>query len=331
MKKIRWGILSTAKIGVVKVIPAMLRGTLGTIDAIGSRDEAKAREIAKQLGIPRVHGSYEALLADPAIDAVYIPVPNHLHVEWSIKALEAGKHVLVEKPLGLSAREGQQLLDAAKRFPKLKVMEAFMYRHHPQWLKAQQIVREGGIGELRNLHAHFSYWNVDPKNIRNNAAIGGGGMMDIGCYCVSFARWLFAAEPKRVVAIADFDPSFGTDRIASGLLDFGRGSASFTCATQLSPYQRVNIFGTEGRIEIEIPVNAPPDKPCRLWHQRGTTINETTFDVCDQYTLQGDVFARAILENTAVPTPLEDGVANMRVVETILASARAGTWLPIAG
>jgi predicted dehydrogenase len=331
MKKIRWGILSTAKIGVVKVIPAMLRGTLGTIDAIGSRDEAKAREIAKQLRIPRVHGSYEALLTDPAIDAVYIPVPNHLHVEWSIKALEAGKHVLVEKPLGLTAREGQQLLDAAKRFPKLKVMEAFMYRHHPQWLKAQQIVREGGIGELRNLHAHFSYWNVDPKNIRNNAAIGGGGMMDIGCYCVSFARWLFAAEPKRVVAIADFDPSFGTDRIASGLLDFGRGSATFTCATQLSPYQRVNIFGTEGRIEIEIPVNAPPDKPCRLWHQRGATINEITFDVCDQYTLQGDVFARAILENTPVPTLLEDGVANMRVVETILASARAGTWLPIAG
>jgi predicted dehydrogenase len=329
MKKIRWGILSTAKIGVVKVIPAMLRGTLGTIDAIGSRDEAKARDIARQLGIPRVHGSYEALLADPAIDAVYIPVPNHLHVEWSIKALEAGKHVLVEKPLGLTAREGQQLLDATKRFPRLKVMEAFMYRHHPQWVKAQQLVREGAIGELRNLHAHFSYWNVDPKNIRNNAAIGGGGMMDIGCYCVSFARWLFAAEPKRVVAIADFDPAFGTDRIASGLLDFGRGSASFTCATQLSPYQRVNIYGTEGRIEIEIPVNAPPDKPCRLWHQRGTTINEITFDICDQYTLQGDVFARAILEDTPVPTPLEDGVANMRVVETVLASARAGTWLTI--
>lgn len=331
MKKIRWGILSTAKIGVVKVIPAMLRGTLGTIDAIGSRDEAKAREVARQLGIPRVHGSYEALLADPAIDAVYIPVPNHLHVAWSIKALEAGKHVLVEKPLGLTAREGQDLLDATRRFPRLKVMEAFMYRHHPQWVKTQQLVREGAIGELKSLHAHFSYWNVDPKNIRNNAAIGGGGMMDIGCYCVSFARWLFAAEPKRVVAMADFDPSFGTDRIASGLLDFGRGSASFTCATQLSPYQRVNIFGTEGRIEIEIPVNAPPDKPCRLWHQRGTTTTEIVFEVCDQYTLQGDVFARAILDNTPVPTPLEDGVANMRVVEAVLASARAGTWLQISG
>ncbi len=331
MKKIRWGILSTAKIGVVKVIPAMLRGTLGTIDAIGSRDEAKAREVARQLGIPRVHGSYEALLADPAIDAVYIPVPNHLHVAWSIKALEAGKHVLVEKPLGLTAREGQDLLDATRRFPRLKVMEAFMYRHHPQWVKTQQLVREGAIGELKSLHAHFSYWNVDPKNIRNNAAIGGGGMMDIGCYCVSFARWLFAAEPKRVVAMADFDPNFGTDRIASGLLDFGRGSASFTCATQLSPYQRVNIFGTEGRIEIEIPVNAPPDKPCRLWHQRGTTTTEIVFEVCDQYTLQGDVFARAILDNTPVPTPLEDGVANMRVVEAVLASARAGTWLQISG
>ncbi len=331
MKKIRWGILSTAKIGVVKVIPAMLRGTLGTIDAIASRDEAKAKDIAKQLGIPRVHGTYEALLADPAIDAVYIPVPNHLHVQWSIKALEAGKHVLVEKPLGLTTREAQDLLDASKRFPRLKVMEAFMYRHHPQWQRAHQLVREGGIGELRSLHAHFSYWNVDPKNIRNIAALGGGGMMDIGCYCVSFARWLFDAEPKRVVALADIDAAFGTDRLASGLLDFGRGAASFTCSTQLSSYQRINIFGTEGRIEIEIPVNAPPDKPCRLWHQRGATITEIGFEVCDQYTLQGDAFARAIIEDQPVPTSLEDGVANMRVVEAVLASAKAGTWLPIAG
>jgi len=327
MAKINWGILSTAKIGLNKVIPALQRCQHGTVVAIASRDEAKAREVAAQLGIGRVHGSYEALLADPGIDAVYIPLPNHLHVPWSIKALEAGKHVLCEKPLGLTSAEAQRLLDAALRHPRLKVMEAFMYRFHPQWEKAREMVVTGAIGELRVVQAHFSYWNVDPKNIRNNATIGGGGMMDIGCYCVSFARWLFKAEPKRVAALADFDPAFGTDRLVSGLLDFGHGQATFTCSTQLSPYQRVNLLGTEGRIEIEIPVNAPPDKRCRLWLQRGTTVTEMTFEICDQYTAQGDRFARAILDDTPVPTPLTDAVANMRVVESVLASARAGTWL----
>jgi predicted dehydrogenase len=327
MRKINWGILSTAKIGVNKVIPALQRSTRGTVAALGSRDRERATAVAQQLGIPRVHGSYEALLADPAIDAVYIPLPNHLHVPWSIRALEAGKHVLCEKPLGLTAREAQDLVDAAKKYPRLKVMEAFMYRHHPQWQRAKALVAAGGIGELRLVQAFFSYWNVDPQNIRNMAEIGGGGMMDIGCYCVSFARWLFEAEPKRVLGVADFDPSFGTDRVASGILDFGRGTATFTCSTQLSPYQRVNIFGAEGRIEIEIPVNAPPDKPCRLWHQRGAKLDEIVFDACDQYTLQADHFARAILDDTPVPTPLEDAVGNMRVIESVLASARAGTWL----
>ncbi len=327
MRKINWGILSTAKIGVNKVIPALQRSTLGTVVALASRDAAKAADTAHALGIPKVHGSYEALLADPGVDAVYIPLPNHLHVPWSLAALAAGKHVLCEKPLGLTTREAQDLLDVSRRYPRLKIMEAFMYRHHPQWQHARQLVAAGAIGELRTLHAFFSYWNVDPRNIRNNAAIGGGGMMDIGCYCVSFARWLFDAEPIRVLGLADFDPAFGTDRLASGLLDFGRGSATFTCSTQLSPYQRVNLFGTEGRIEIEIPVNAPPDQPTRLWHQRGGSTTELTFDACDQYTLQADLFARAILDDTPVPTPLEDAVGNMRVVENILASARSGTWL----
>jgi predicted dehydrogenase len=206
-------------------------------------------------------------------------------------------------------------------------MEAFMYRHHPQWQRTKELLATGAIGELLTLHAHFSYWNVDPHNIRNIADIGGGGMMDIGCYCVSFARWAFAAEPRRVLGLADLDPTFGTDRLASGILDFGRGHATFTCSTQLSAYQRINLFGTEGRLEIEIPVNAPPDKPCRLWHQRGAQIDEIVFEVCDQYTLQGDRFARAILDDTPVLTPLEDAVGNMRVIEAVLASARRGAWL----
>jgi predicted dehydrogenase len=327
MKKIRFGVLSTAKIGVNKVIPAMQRGQFTSVDAIASRDAAKARAVAPQLGIPRVHDSYEALLADREIDAVYIPMPNHLHVPWSIKALEAGKHVLCEKPIGLDSREAQELIAAARRHPRLKIMEAFMYRHHPQWKKAKQLIAEGAIGELRTVHSIFSYSNLDPQNIRNRADVGGGGMMDIGCYCVSFGRWLFESEPKRVLGIVERDAKFATDRLASGVLDFGRGTSTFTCSTQLSPYQRANIFGTEGRIEVEIPVNAPPDRPTRLWHQRAGTITEISFETCDQYTLQGDAFARAILDDTAVPTPLEDALGNMRVIEAIFTSAKSGGWV----
>ena len=202
-----------------------------------------------------------------------------------------------------------------------------MYRFHPQWQRAREIIASGGIGELRLMHSHFSYWNVDPNNIRNMGAVGGGGMMDIGCYCVSFARWLYGAEPRRVLGLVEIDPSFGTDRLASGLLDFGCGTATFTCSTQLSPFQRVNIFGTEGRLEIEIPVNAPPDRAARLWHQHGATVTAITLETCDQYTLQADAFARAILDDTPVPTPLDDAVGNMRTIEAVLASARAGTWL----
>lgn len=330
MKKINWGVLSTAKIGVNKVIPALRRSRLGTVTAIASRDFAKAEPLAQQLGIPRVHASYEALLADPTIDAIYNPLPNHLHVPWTLKALAAGKHVLCEKPLALTSSEAQQLVDAAARYPRLKVMEAFMYRFHPQWQTARRLVTEGQIGTLRTVQSFFSYSNLDPHNIRNIAEFGGGGMMDIGCYCVSFARWLFAAEPERVLGLAEIDPKFGTDCLASGILDFGKGNASsFTCSTQLAPYQRVNILGTEGRIEIEIPVNAPPDKACRLWHQRGSSTTELRSDAVDQYTLQADLFAEAILNDTPVPTPLTDAVANMRVIEAVLESARSATWIKL--
>jgi predicted dehydrogenase len=331
MSKINWGILSTAKIGLNKVIPALQASKYGTVAAIASRDGTQAQAAAQRLGIPKTHASYEALLADLGVDAVYIPLPNHLHVPWAIKALEAGKHVLCEKPIGLDSREAQQLVEAAKQHPHLKIMEAFMYRHHPQWQTARRLIAEGGIGELRTVHSFFSYWNVDPKNIRNIGAVGGGGMMDIGCYCVSFGRFLFDAEPDRVFGIADLDPTFGTDRLASGVLDFGRGTSTFTCSTQLSPYQRANIFGTEGRIEIEIPVNAPPDRPSRMWHQRGQTVTEIVLEAVDQYTIQGDAFARAILDDTPVPTPLADAVGNMRVIEAVLESARSGTWQGLRG
>jgi predicted dehydrogenase len=327
MSKIRWGVLSTANIGVAKVLPAMQRGAHCEIAAIASRDLAKAREVAAQLSIGQAYGSYEELLADPTIQAIYNPLPNHLHVPWSIKALEAGKHVLCEKPIGLSAAEARELADAAKQHPRLKVMEAFMYRHHPQWLRARQIVNEGGIGELRTVHSFFSYFNDDPGNIRNQADIGGGGLMDIGCYNISLSRFIFASEPTRVCGLIEYDPQLKTDRLASGMLDFGRGTATFTCSTQLASYQRVNIFGTTGRIEIEIPFNAPPDRPCKLWHQQPGGTQEIVFDVVDQYTLQGDLFARAILDDTPVPTPIEDAVANMQVLDALVRSAKSATWV----
>ena len=329
MTKLRFGILSTAKIGTQKVIPAMQRGQFTEVVAIASRDLGKARAAADELGIPRAYGSYEALLADPEVDAVYNPLPNHLHVPWSLQALAAGKHVLCEKPIALTVAEARELLAASRARPKLKVMEAFMVRHHPQWHKAREIVAAGGIGTLRTIQSFFSYFNDDPTNIRNQADIGGGGLLDIGCYCITIARLIFAAEPKRVCGLVEYDPALKTDRLASGILDFGLGTATFTCSTQLAPYQRVNIFGTAGRIEIEIPFNAPPDKPCKMWHDRAGQLETIVLPVCDQYTLQGDLFARAVLDNTPVPTPLEDAVANMQVIESLVTSGKRHEWVSL--
>lgn len=328
MKKLRWGILSTAKIGTEKVIPAMQRGQLGHVTAIASRNEATAQQVADRLGIAKAYGTYEELLADPDVDAIYNPLPNHLHVSWSIKAMRAGKHVLCEKPIGLTTEEGQLLVDVAETFPHLKVMEAFMYRHHPQWQRAKQLVDQGGIGELRTIQSFFSYFNNDPNNIRNQPDIGGGALMDIGCYNISLSRFLFGDEPRRVFGLIERDPTFGTDRISSGVLEFEQGTSTFTCGTQLVPYQRINAFGTTGRIEIEIPFNAPPDKPCRMWHQTSDGVEQIEFEVCDQYTLQGDLFAAAVLEDSAVPTPLSDAVANMKVIEAIEVSDHVGGWVP---
>ncbi len=329
MRKIRWGIISTANIGVAKVIPAMQRGTHTEIVAIASRDLAKAQATASKLGIPTAYGSYEALLADPTIEAIYNPTPNHLHVPLSIQAIEAGKHVLCEKPIALSSTEAETLLAAAQRHPQLKVMEAFMYRHHPQWVKARELVQSDAIGELRTIQSFFSYFLDDPSNVRNMADIGGGGLMDIGCYNISLSRFIFGSEPKRVSGIVEYDPQFKTDRLASGMLDFGSGTATFSCSTRLANYQRAQIFGTTGRIEIEIPFNAPPDRPCKLWHQHGNTIDEISFPICDQYTIQGDLMSLAILNDTPVPTPLSDAVANMRVIEAIVASGQQQNWVAL--
>jgi predicted dehydrogenase len=334
MKKIRWGVLSTANIGVKKVLPAMQRGQLSSIAAIASRDLAKARAVATQLDIPTAYGSYEELLADPNIDAIYNPLPNQLHVPWTIKAAEAGKHVLCEKPIAMSAGEARTLLAVRERTGVL-IGDAFMIRSHPQWLRVRALIDEGRIGTLRSVAAYFSYFNTDPANIRNQPETGGGALYDIGCYCIQSARYAFGAQPTRVCGLIDRDPQLGTDRLTSALLDFPAGHAIFTASTQLVPYQRVHLFGTQGRIEIEIPFNAPPDRPTRLFIDDGSDITGArivteTFPVVDQYTLQGDAFSRAILEGTPVPVSLEEGIANMAVIDAIFASAKSRQWEPVS-
>jgi predicted dehydrogenase len=306
MPKIRWGVLGAAKIAREKVIPAMERCEFAEVVAVASRQKAP---------------SYEDLLRDPHIDAIYNPLPNHLHVPWSIRAADAGKHVLCEKPIAISAGECRELMVARDR-TGVKIGEAFMSRTHPQWLRARDVARSGQIGELRAMHVGFSYFNRDPDNIRNKPEMAGGALMDIGCYPITHSRMIFGEEPLRVTATMELDPDFGTDRLTSAILRFPAGECTFTVATQLAPYQRAQIFGTRGRIEIEIPFNAPPDRPTRIF------VNDRVEElpVCDQYSIQGDLFSKAILENGRVPVPLEDAWKNMAVIDAVKRSAASGKW-----
>lgn len=330
LPKIRWGVLGGAKIARTKVIPAMQRGNRTEVAAIASRDGKIARHIAGELGIPKAYASYDELLSDRDIDAIYNPLPNHLHVPWSIRAAEAGKHVLCEKPIALTAAEAVTLIEARDR-TGVKIGEAFMVRTHPLWLRVRDLVRSGAIGELRSIISHFSYFNSDPQNIRNIRDIGGGALMDIGCYPVTMSRFLFGREPSRVAAIIDRDPEMRTDRLTSALMDFAPGQVTFTCSTQLVPAQGMQIFGTNGRIEIEIPYNIPPAEPSRILIDDGSALGgrnarREEFPACDQYTVQGDLFSQAIQENTEVPVPLEDALRNMAVIDALFRSADTGLW-----
>lgn len=316
LKKIRWGVLGNAKIAREKVVPAMQKGELSVVTALASRDVEKARGVCAGLGIEKVYGSYEELLADPDVDAIYNPLPNDLHLPWTEKAALAGKHVLCEKPIGLSVAEAEAMIAVRDR-TGVKIGEAFMAKTHPQWLRAKEIVDSGHIGDLRLMTCVFSYHNVDAKNIRNQVSAGGGALMDIGCYPVTLSRMIFGGEPKRVVSSVERDPVFGTDRLTSAILDYDQGQCVFSCSTQLNPYQRVIVFGTKGRVEIEIPFNALPDRPMRIVVEPGG-VEE--LPVCDQYTIQGDLFSKAILEDGPVPVGLEDAAANMRVIQAIFSA-----------
>ena len=326
MSKLRIGVLSTADIAIKKVIPGMRRAARVEVAAIASRNGDQAKAVAERLDIPRAHGSYDALLADSDIDAVYIPLPNHLHAEWTIEAARAGKHVLCEKPLAMTAADAERMAEACDA-AGVRLMEAFMYRHHPSWVAVRDLVESGRIGRLAAVRSWFSYYNVDPANIRNIKEYGGGALYDIGCYNVNLSRLLFGGEPTRIRASIERDPVTGVDVLTSAILDFDEGSATFTCGTRLETDQRVDIYGTSGRISIGIPFNIPPDRPTQVFVTAGgdppvapaTEVLE--FPTADPYGVEADVFAAAILDGTPLPFAADDAVANLRVIEGIFATA----------
>lgn len=329
MKKVTWGVLSTAKIGMEKVTPALQRSQWCDVQAIASRSLPSAQAAAARLGIPKAYGTYEELLADPAIEAIYNPLPNDLHVPMTLAAARAGKHVLCEKPIALNANEAAQLREVAG---KVHIMEAFMVRFHPQWLRTRELVQSGDLGEVRTVQVWFSYFNRNADNIRNQAGMGGGALFDIGCYPIVAGRFLFGTEPRRVMALADMDPEFGVDRTFSALLDFGGGRhLDFTVSTQSSPYQRVQVVGTRQRVEIEIPFNAPQGEATRIWVDAGKALGgagavEERFAPCDQYSLEGDAFARVIRGEEPALYGVEDAIQNMRIIDALFASQRNGGW-----
>jgi predicted dehydrogenase len=330
MRKLRIGVLSTAKIAREKVIPPMQRAARCEVVAIASRDLALAREVAGRLGIAKAYGAYQDLLADPEIDAIYNPLPNQFHVPWTVRAAEAGKHVLCKKPIGLNAVEVEQLIAMQGR-TGVRIQEAFMVRTHPQWLRARELVQGGRIGELQAIHGHFSYHLVDPANIRNIAGPGGGGLLDIGCYPITTSRFVTGQEPRRAAALIARDPALGVDRLGSVLLDYDGVQCSFAYATQMVPRQTMQFLGTKARLEVEIPFNAPNDRPCRLLVYDGPSpgleVTEAIeLPVCDQYGVMAGAFAASIQDGAPAPVPLEDSLANMRVIDAVLRAAERGTW-----
>lgn len=327
--KVRWGIISTASIGVAKVIPGMMKSKDLEIRAIASRDLKTGKKAARKLGIPVAYGSYEELLDDPEIEAIYNPLPNHLHVPLTLAAAKKGKHVLCEKPMSLTAAEAEQLRDVPKG---VLIAEAFMVRFHPQWIKARELARSGKLGELRAVQGLFSYYNVDPNNVRNMADIGGGALYDIGCYPVVVGRYIFGAEPVRVVSLIDRDPNFRTDRTASGMLDFGNGRhLTFTSSTQAANFQRINILGSKRRLEVVIPFNAPQGGAMTILTDTGKELagkaaKPIKLPKADQYQLQGETFSRAVRGKEKLEFGLEDAILQMRVIDALFRSEKTGNW-----
>ncbi len=326
MEPVRWGVLSTARIGTQKVIPALIKSEGCQILALASRDPTRAQRVAQQFQIPRAYGSYEDLLNDPDVEVVYNPLPNHLHVPWTMRALEAGKHVLCEKPIALNASEAEKLLKFASQFPELKVMEAFMYRFHPQWSLVRELLDQGRIGILRSIFVMFSYPNRNPQDIRNRLETGGGGLLDLGCYAVSVGRWLCNREPVRVICTLRRDPQFGTDFLTTGVLDFESAHLAFTVSTQALRYQHLRILGSEGLLELPRPFNPQPGEECQILLRQGSQEQVTSVSGTDPYAVQVQRLSKAIRKGLPTPLPLEDAVANMRVLDALFRSEQTRQW-----
>lgn len=329
-KKVKWGILGAANIAVKKVIPAMQKGEFCEISAIASRDLEKAKADVANLNIPKIYGSYEELLNDSEIEAVYIPLPNHLHLEWTKNAAEAGKHVLCEKPITLNSGEVKELINVRNQ-TGAKIQEAFMVRHHPQWLKIRELIQGGKIGKIQSITGFFSYNIPDPANVRNRADWGGGCLLDIGSYCINLSRFILETEPNRVSGLIERDDETGIDKLTSAILDFPNAQATFTCAARLISFQRMQFFGDKGRLEVQIPFNIPPDTPTQIFIDDGSNLYRRNletieFAAVDQYSLQGDEFSKSILDDTDQVIPLEDSFKNMAVIDAVFRSAESGSW-----
>jgi predicted dehydrogenase len=325
MKPVVWGVLSVSVHYGLRVHTYLARSPAVHLRGIASRSTAKAEQAARELGMPRAYGSYEELLADKEIEAVYIPLPNHMHAEWVKKAADAGKHVLVEKPFAMNAKEADQAIAHAKSKGVL-VMEAFMYRFHPQWKRAREIVKAGELGTVHAVSTVFSYMLKDPGNIRNILAAGGGGIPDIGCYAVSSARFLIGREPARVISLVHRDAQLGTDILSSGILDFGTTRSTFTVGTQSFPVQRVDVLGSGGALSVLLPFNAYPDTPLQVSVTTGVGTRQVYAPASDQYVEMFEAFSRAVREGGAEPTPPADAVANMKVLDALFKSEKSGAW-----
>ena len=325
MQKLRWGILSTAKIAREWLIPALQESSNNEVVAIASRDSERAKKTAEEHNIPKFFGSYDELLQSDDIDAIYNPLPNHLHVPLTQRAIEAGKHVLCEKPLGLDQLEVEKLIQFSEQNPKCVVMEAFMYRFHPQWKKVLELIDEGVLGEVLCVDAAFTFFNRDNNNVRNQTGIGGGGVMDIGCYCISAARTLFGREPKRVSALLDIDPEFGIDRHASAVLDFSPGMSTFYCSMQSASTQHVKVMGSKASLVIENPFYHR-GVPSRLIVREGNSDREILVGSFNHYVEQVNAFADAVNSGKTAPTPLSDALANMKVIDAVFKSAETKDW-----
>ena len=332
---IRWGVLGAAAIATGRTMPAMLEAPSATLLALASRDLAKAQAVAQTLGIPRVYASYEALLADPQVDAVYVPLPNQLHFEWALRCLQAGKHVLCEKPLCLSADQVSQLCAARDRTQR-HIEEGFGFRNHPQWAKLDELLASDAIGPVRAVHATLAKQFLDPLDVRNNPATGGGALYDLGSYAISACNLIFKRQPARVVAALERDPTFGIDRLSSAILDYGNAHALLTVATQSGPcnwgtHQQLSVLGANGWLRLTFPYAHGRPSACQIELGDSSSVGSFPtqtfhFEPANQYTLQIERFSRLLLGHEAPSWPIEDALHTLRVIEALFVSAHSASW-----